>query len=109
LGLKEMKKHKIIKLKNFEGYIFNCNRCGRPIRNPFVIDDMAGIFGSECVYKIFPAGNYDISEIDGRRSQDRKMLKIKFKFEIDYYLNNPNQITIFEACPVAALVLKGTN
>ena len=46
---------KIIQLKNFEGYEHHCHRCGRAIKNAFVIGDDSAPLGADCVIAIVGA------------------------------------------------------
>lgn len=43
---------KIIKVNNFEGYWFNCAKCGRKIKHAYTVDGSKEVFGSECVCEV---------------------------------------------------------
>jgi len=62
---------KITKIKNFEGYVNNCNSCGREIKHAFKVEGQRGLYGSECIYRI--AGI------------DRKSAKKQVKEQMDNY------------------------
>lgn len=48
-----MSKTKVFELKNFEGYEFHCNCCGKEIIHPYAIYNTIGVFGKDCVKKIY--------------------------------------------------------
>jgi len=72
-------RNKINKIKNFEGYFYNCCRCGREIKHAYFVDNSTGVYGSECIYKIagttFHKANKYIKELNFRERTLIKMLK----------------------------------
>jgi|SaaInlStandDraft_3_1057020.scaffolds.fasta_scaffold00483_29 hypothetical protein len=63
----------IIKVANFEGYWFNCSKCGREIKHAYAVKGMAGVYGSECV-------KGSTAEQDSRMRIIGKMLKNKVRY-----------------------------
>jgi hypothetical protein len=41
--------HTIVKIKNFEGYEYNCSVCGRVIKHAYRLENDSKPIGSECI------------------------------------------------------------
>lgn len=76
---------KIRKKRNFEGYYFTCQCCGREIKHAYYIEGQKGVYGSECINKI--AGHITKKDIETAKS----IYKVAEKF-----YNNPKQYRIPE-------------
>ena len=66
---------KISKVKNFEGYWFTCNKCGRRIKHAFTCEGKNGVFGSECIYEI--AGIKSVSQVKRLMAREKSIAHMR--------------------------------
>lgn len=69
----------IQKIKNFEGYVLNCQCCGKELQHAYMIDG-DGCYGKDCVIKLAINGK----EASRVKKQMSLMVKKENKFDINY-------------------------
>ena len=62
---------KVTKLKNFNGYYYNCSCCGKKIKHPFRIDGGDNIYGEQCAINL----GYNSSKVLKQVKQHKNLIK----------------------------------
>lgn len=75
----------VTKVRNFEGYYFNCCRCGKEIKHAYTIDNNRGVYGSECVHTVANVSDKDIKDQDSRMKSVIKMMENRKRYSWDEY------------------------
>jgi len=81
----------ITKIKNFEGYIYHCCKCGKELKHAYRIEKTEGIYGSECVLVL--AGlkaKKQIKILNDREKQLQHILSNKSVYFFDEYCKSQN-------------------
>jgi len=90
------KKQNIKKIKNFEGYYFICEKCGKEIKHAFMINGK-GCYGSECVINMVKNADKKIKNEIKKHNLIIKMMNNKEIYSWNKYKNahgfiNDNQL-----------------
>ena len=76
----------ITRLKNFEGYAYNCFCCGREIKKAYAIIGDNKIYGEKCIVKIDKNSKSQFRSADARRERferDGARLSIELDMPIE--------------------------
>lgn len=78
------KKQNIQKIKNFEGYFFTCEKCGKEIKHAFMINNK-GCYGSECVINLVNNADKKIKKEMSKHKLVIKMINNKNVYSWNKY------------------------